>query len=197
MNNPVAGSILVRPELPADAAAVARVITAAFGRADEAELVAQLRAQDQVVMALVAERDAQILGHVLFSRLAIDPGTAAQSAVAIDKPATGSSAPRAVALAPLAVAPAEQRRGVGTALVQAGLAACRAQGEELVLVLGDPNYYGRFGFTAEAAAHLETPYAGPHYQGLDLVPGALARARGRVCYAAAFGPAKAPPGRPA
>ena len=94
-----------------------------------------------------------IVGHIAFSRLTVDgPGPDV----------------RAVALAPLAVAPGRQRAGIGGALVRRGLDELRAQGEELALVLGDPGYYGRFGFSAEAAQGLAMPYDGPALQALWL-----------------------------
>jgi putative acetyltransferase len=90
-------------------------------------------------------------------------------------------------LAPVAVSPAEQSRGVGAALCRAGIEAVRALGADAVVVLGHPAYYPRFGFSAEAAKPLASPYAGsPAFMALALKPGALASTR-RVDYPAAFG----------
>ena len=147
-------SVVIRPEEARDGPAIRAVVEAAFGQALEADLVDRLRAAGALVLSLVAEAGG-VVGHIAFSRLTVDgPG----------------SDVRAVALAPLAVAPGRQRAGIGGALVRRGLDELRAQGEELVLVLGDPAYYGRFGFTAQAAHGLATPYDGPALQALWLAP---------------------------
>lgn len=159
-------NIRLRLATPRDAAAIRSVLEEAFAGAAEARLVEALRADGDLVTALVAGAD-DIVGYVAFSRLAVDDGT------------------RAAALAPLAVSPAHQRRGVGAALVRAGLARLRSCGEELVLVLGDPAYYRRFGFTVAVARDLATPYDGPHLMALGLTEEGAA-ARGAVRYPAAF-----------
>ena len=122
----------IRDEVEADHAAVARLHRLAFGGDAEARLVDALRRSDTVAVSLVAQSDdAVIVGHVLLSRLVSPPG--------------------ALGLAPLAVLPDRQRRGVGSALVRAALARAREGGWAAAFVLGDPAYYGRFGFSAEAA----------------------------------------------
>src|SRR5690606_3267718 len=113
-----------------------------------------------------------IVGHILFSPLGLTPEPA--------------DAPVLAALAPLAVWPEAQRQGVGRELVQTGLAACRAAGIDAVVVLGHWDYYPRFGFSADAAAPLDAPFSGAEFMALELNPGALARAEGRLTYAAAF-----------
>jgi putative acetyltransferase len=175
----------VRPETPADAAAVRDVVTRAFGRADEARLVELLRAAGMATIALVAERDGRVVGHVLFSPVTLD------------------GAPIGLGLAPLAVAPAVQRQGIGAALVRAGLAACRAacaaadagapgragaSRPAAVVVLGSPAYYGRFGFVAAERHALRSEYDVPPgtFQVLELRPGALAGRSGLVRYADEF-----------
>jgi putative acetyltransferase len=120
-----------------------------------------------MVLELVAA-DGAVHGHVAFSRLAI-----------ADSPV------RATALAPLAVEAERRRTGTGAALVRAGLEILRQRGEDLMLVLGDPAYYGRFGFSAAAAEKLVTPYPGPAMQALSLTP-AGAAASGGVAYPKAF-----------
>ncbi len=102
------------------------------------------------MIALVAVDAAGVCGHILFS-LMTAPGPL-----------------RTLALAPLAVAPGRQGRGVGSALVRAGLGAARAAAFDGVFVLGDPPYYARFGFSAAAATGFESPYSGPHFMGLWL-----------------------------
>ena len=147
-------SVTIRREEARDGPAIRAVLEAAFRQALEADLVDRLRAAGALVLSLVAEVDG-IIGQIAFSRLRIEgPG----------------SHVRALALAPLAVLPGRQRSGLGGAFVQRGLDELRAQGEDLVLVLGDPDYYGRFGFSAEAAHGLATPYDGPALQALWLAP---------------------------
>ena len=122
----------IRPEAPEDREAVARVVEAAFGRRDEADLVEALRADPAWELSLVAEEDGRVVGHVLFTR------------------ASGGF----LALAPLAVEPERQGAGVGRALVEEGLR--RVGGP--VLVLGDPAYYGRFGFEPAAPRGITNPW---------------------------------------
>lgn len=135
-------------------------------------MIERLRAEDVVLLSLVAEMDAKIAGHILFSRMWID---------------TESGPLEAVALAPMAVLPSHQRSGIGAALVQRGLEMLRERGERIVLVLGHASYYPRFGFSVEKARRLETPFPPEAFMAIELATGALDRVRGRVCYAAAFG----------
>ncbi|HJQ85697.1 MAG TPA: N-acetyltransferase [Candidatus Binatia bacterium] len=164
--------IRVRPERPADVAAVDAIHRAAFVRADEARIVAELRRGHVEFLSLVAELDGAVAGHVAFSAVRID----------------GPPAPPAAGLGPLAVRPDVQRRGIGSALVHAGLAACPGNGWRLVFVLGEPAYYSRFGFTLAAPLGLryESEAFDRGFQVRELAPGALAGCRGLVRYADAF-----------
>lgn len=165
----------IRSRMPADDAAIDRVLRAAFGGEDEVRLVADLRRDGDCLIELVAADQAgDIAGHILFSRLAVTRGSRALSAAA---------------LAPLAVRPDVQRRGVGDALTRAGLAACRGRGFGLVVVLGHPNYYARFGFSALLAKLLDAPYSGPAFIALELAPGIIGAERWAVRYPRAFGSA--------
>ena len=83
-----------------------------------------------------------------------------------------------------------QKQGIGSALVRAGLDLCRARGVKAVIVLGDNDYYGRFGFSAALAEGIACAYAGPHFQALELEPGALHGIKS-VAYAGAFSAAGA------
>jgi putative acetyltransferase len=162
----------IRDEIPDHAPAVAALLEDAFGGPDEAALVAALHSADAAPVALVAvSGEGDVIGHVLFSPLAVER-------------ARGECV--AAALAPLAVDARHRRQGIGAALVRAGLARCRNQGYAGVVVLGDPEYYGRFGFRAERAAGFDAPWAGPHLMALDLVPGGLGAGRGRLRYHPAF-----------
>ena len=160
----------VRPETRADIAAIHTVNGQAFEQPDEADLVDLLRESDDVVASLVAATPKGVIGHILFSRLPIQ---CADHAVA------------AAALAPVAVRPEWQRLGVGSALIRTGLAHCQASGIEAVVVLGHPDYYPRFGFSAGFAEDLDAPFSGPAFMALELKPGVLSHG-GRVRYAAAF-----------
>lgn len=122
--------VTIRPEQPEDAPAVRRVHEAAFPTAAEADLVERLRTNGQAAVSLVAETEGKVIGHVLFTAVTFDP----------------SAAVVAFGLAPMAVLPGHEKHAVGRRLVQNGLAECHARGACLVVVLGEPDYYGRFGF---------------------------------------------------
>jgi putative acetyltransferase len=164
-------SVEVRDAGPADAGAVRAVHTAAFPTAGEADLVEALERAGDAVVSLVAEREGEIVGHVLLSRVA----------------ASGEGRTyRALGLAPLAVLPEAQRKGIGGALVAAALERAAAAGEELVFLLGDPAFYGRFGFSTTCAAPFASPYAGPHLLALRLRDDVPLPRAGRADYADAF-----------
>jgi putative acetyltransferase len=163
----------IRPAKPRDNRPIRQVLRAAFGQKDEADLVERLRADGDAFIELVAEQEGYVVGHIVFSLLGLSP--------------MRMGAPMLAALAPVAVWPDAQRRGVGRELVQEGLLECRTRGVEAVIVLGHYDYYPRFGFSAEAAAVLDAPFSGESFMALELAPGALARAEGRLLYAKAFG----------
>lgn len=146
----------IRPETPADHAALDDLLTAAFGGPDEARLLRALRDDGDLSLSLVAEAAGCILGHVALSPLVAESP--------------------AQALAPLAVLPAMQGMGIGTALVRQALAGA---GGKAVVVLGDPAYYSRFGF---CPADLASPWAGTHLQVRGSLPAGSA-----VTHARAFG----------
>lgn len=164
--------VIVRPATPADSQAIADLHRAAFGGDAEVRLVEELQAAGDVRLSLVAERDGEIVGHVLFSELMITP--------------PDGDVLRGLSLAPLAVLPKCQRQGVGTQLTRDALARLREEGWPLVIVLGDPVYYGRFGFNAETASQLQSVYAGPYFLALNLHRADDIEYRGRVTYAAPF-----------
>lgn len=142
--------VRLRPFVAGDEAAAREVVTAAFGQADEADLVDALRADGDVAYEILAYAGATAVGHVMLSRM---------------------SAPlQALALAPVSVIPAHQRQGVGQALVRTAIAAAEAGPWQAIFVLGDLDYYGRFGFEAALAAPFDSPYAGPHFAALALKP---------------------------
>jgi putative acetyltransferase len=165
--------VIIRVEQPGDIPHIRDIVAHAFGQRAEADLVDQLRADGDLLISLVAVAESgELVGHILFSRLRIEG-------------AHGRLA-EAAALAPLAVRPEYQGKGVGSALAKAGIKACTARGLEAIIVLGDPKFYRRFGFSAATASSLRSPYPGDAFMALELKPGAL-RAKGTVRYAAAFG----------
>lgn len=164
---------LVRPERWGDHAAVFELNRRAFDGEVEARLVEGLRREARPLVSLVAELAGRVVGHVLFSPVAVGPAPAS---------------PRTMALGPMAVAPEHQRRGIGSRLVRAGLDACRALGSEAVFVLGHREYYPRFGFAPAPPRRLRLggPELDPYFMALELRPGALDRLRGEVRYHALF-----------
>ncbi|MGH9688314.1 MAG: GNAT family N-acetyltransferase [Candidatus Acidiferrales bacterium] len=171
MRRMLTGRCQVREEGPEDRPLVRRVNEAAFGRADEADLVERLRGENAVLVSLVAEIDSAIVGYVLFGRMWIEAASGSISAVA---------------LAPVAVVPSHQRSGIGSAMIRRGLELLRERREEIVIVLGHADYYPRFGFSCKSARHLQSSFPPEYYMAMELKPGALARARGKVRYPAAF-----------
>ena len=158
-------SAAVRDEEPGDIPLIRKVVTAAFDQALEADLVDRLRADGDSVISLVAIEDAELAGHVMLSKM---------------------SAPfPALGLAPVAVAPARQRSGIGSLLIRTALDRAREEDWAAVFVLGDPAYYRRFGFDPALAAGFESPYAGPYLMALAL-KGPLPATTGRIDYAPTF-----------
>ena len=133
--------VTIRPAGVGDTAAVIAVHRAAFPSAAEARVVESLIAAGRGRVSVVAEENAEIVGHVLFSPVTVD-GTDAGG----------------LGLAPLAVVPARHRRGIGSDLVLGGLARCREFGCPFVVVLGHPAYYRRFGFGPAATAGMGNEY---------------------------------------
>jgi putative acetyltransferase len=164
---------LIREERPEDAEAVHAVLVAAFGREAEARLVERLRASEKIICALIAEEKGRVLGHMVLSRIAVE---------------SGDREVPALALAPLAVSPAFQRLGIGSALVSAGLERCRMEPHARVLVVGDPVYFGRFGFVPASRFGLKCPFpvAEEAFMAIELEPGAFAQVSAVVRYGHEF-----------
>lgn len=140
--------LVVREERPEDAPAIRAVLEAAFPTRAEADLVERIRAAGAVRpdLSLVAELDATVVGHILLSPVTLETGGGPESVLE---------------LAPMAVVPAQQRRGIGSALVIAGLDAAEVRDEPLVLVLGHPWFYPRFGFRPASTFGIRAPRAVP------------------------------------
>ncbi|PKR44518.1 GNAT family N-acetyltransferase [Streptomyces sp. EAG2] len=162
-----------RPETPADIPAVREIVTAAFPTAEEADLVDALRADPEAwidgLSVVVETAEGTLAGHALFTRCHVD----------------GSPA---LALAPVAVLPAFQRQGAGAAAIRAGLDTARSLGENLVLVLGHPEYYPEFGFAPASRWSVRASFEVPDeaLMALTLAPGRPVPS-GVIAYAAPFG----------
>ncbi len=160
----------IRAERAGDEATIRRVTAAAFAGAahsagTEPDIIDRLRIADALTISLVAEDQGAIVGHAAFSPVEI--GTAAGW----------------FGLGPVAVAPAQQRRGIGNALVVRGLALLREQGARGCVVLGDPAYYARFGFAHDPRVE----YPGPPPEYFQIISFAGPAPAGVVRYHAAFG----------
>lgn len=167
--------ITIRQEKPTDYRAVYEVSKLAFKQEDEALLVRKIRQSPNYIpeLSLVAIKDKKVVGHILFSIVNIKN----------DKGAT-----QVLSLAPMATLPEYQNQGIGSLLVQRGLAECKKLGYKVVVVVGHPNYYPRFGFTPAKEKGLKLPFDAPDEAFLvyELMPGALDHISGTIEYPPAF-----------
>ena len=170
----------IRAERPADHPAIREINVLAFdNRPNEAGLVEAIRRDPAFIAALslVAELTEQpgavLVGHILFSPIAIE---------------TPQGRVPAISLAPMAVRPGYQNQGIGSALVRQGLEACRQHGQRIAIVLGHLGFYPRFGFAPASRWGLTSPWpeAGDAFMAMELAPGALDGVRGKVIYPAYF-----------
>src|SRR5688500_12949132 len=152
---------------PEELAAIREVNEAAFGGSDEADLVDNIRVGEHQLLSLVAEVERRVVGHLLFSRMWVE---------------SLSDTTEAVALAPVAVLPDHQRKGIGSSLIQEGLQLLRRKGERIVIVVGHSDYYPRFGFSSQLVEHIESPFPRDVFMAMELEPGALAGVKGTVKY---------------
>lgn len=163
----------IRPEAPEDRDAVFAVEQTAFDGPGEATLVDLLREAGQLVISLVAVADGQVVGHVAFSPMTLSVNPKGR---------------RAIGLAPLAVLPEHRRQGIGAGLVEAGLDRAAELGWDLAFVLGDPDYYRRFGFLQASDHGLRWEHEAPPeaFMVKELGPGALHEVSGTAGYHPAF-----------
>lgn len=166
------GRMLIRAEEQRDWAAVHAVNVSAFETPAEANLVDTLRDEVQELVSLIAEDNGAIVGHIMFSPVSLSDHTAL----------------RIMGLAPMAVAPEHQRKGIGSALVRVGLEKCKQLGFGAVVVLGHPAYYPRFGFSSSARFGISCEYDVPEevFMVTELHAGFLDGASGKVKYHPAF-----------
>lgn len=160
--------IAIRTERPTDCAAIHRVLLSAFPATQEADLVEQLRRNGRLLTSLVAESADEVIGYVAFSAVTVNGQRA-----------------NGVGLAPLAVFSACQRHGIGSQLVRAGVASCAHAGVSFIVLLGEPEYYRRFGFITASDMGLSNEYDADHaFMVLELIPQSVKP--GRVRYAPEF-----------
>lgn len=161
-------AIEVRRERRDDHPAVRDINRAAFQADGEADLVDALRDQVSPVVSLVAADDAEVVGHILFSPVTL----------------AGHDELRIAGLGPMAVSSTRQRSGIGSALLRAGLDACRAQAFVAVVVVGHPGYYPRFGFQPASRFRISCEFDVPDdvFMALELEAGALNGRHGTVHY---------------
>jgi len=138
---------LIRREQPQDVTEIRRVIARAFGRDQEASIVEKLRKDCNSILSLVAFTDGKVVGHILFSPVVIE-GKHGKLV------GTG--------LAPLAVLPEYQKKGIGTQLIQMGISRIKEGGSPYIIVIGDPEYYTRFGFEAAGRSGISCEWKVPY-----------------------------------
>jgi putative acetyltransferase len=138
--------MLISPEKKQDIPAIRRLNEIAFGQKGEADLVDALRDHGAITLSLVALEDERIVGHILFSPVTIEQ--------------EGSEV-KAVGLGPMAVLPEHQNSGIGSGLVRYGIDELKKQGVDLVVVVGHPAFYPRFGFVPASRYSLQCEYDVP------------------------------------
>lgn len=168
--------ILIRPETTADFVAIHELNKTAFGQDNEAKLVDLLRQSDAFIpgLSLVAMLDNDIVGHILFTKIKIkgEQGNIFNS----------------LALAPMAVQPTLQNRGIGGQLIRHGLKTAKALGYQSVIVLGHEHYYPKFGFVPAEKWQIKAPFDVPSnvFMGIELVKDGLKGISGTVEYPKEF-----------
>lgn len=167
--------LTVRPETAQDHIFIKKVLDEAFQTDQESRLVEALRREKEFIseLSLVAECGGQVIGYLLFYPVSVNAG--------------GSKRP-ILSLAPMAVSPDFQRKGFGKELLDKGLRLAKNKGYGAVVVLGHPEYYGKFGFVKAGFFDVRSPWDGPEetYMVLALRPGALDQLRGVVEYPRVF-----------
>lgn len=167
----------IREEQPADFAEVFEVNRLAFGQEDEARLVEALRKNATAFvpeLSILAAIEGRVVGHILFTKIKIQDD--------------GDSQSESLALAPMAVRPEFQRRGIGGQLIRNGLETARNLGYKSVIVLGHEHYYPKFGFEPAERWQIQAPFDVPStfFMAIELVPDGLNQVSGTVVYPKEF-----------
>lgn len=164
--------MIIRMEKTDDHAAIREVNLKAFPSDVESILVERLR-NSMNVISMVAVVEGKVVGHILFSPLTIEN----------DK----ESFP-ALILAPIAVLPEYQNQGIGSKLVEEGIIECRNKGHSIIILVGHPEYYPRFGFKPAEQNGIQHPFEVPDdvFMVYELVPDTLHRVNGVLKYSMAF-----------
>ncbi|MCX5778319.1 MAG: N-acetyltransferase [Elusimicrobia bacterium] len=165
----------IRPEEEPDYKAIYQLIDKAFGRNNEALLIDTLRKTPEFVpgLSLVGRYCDKVVGHVLMYPVAIVEG---------DKRTI------TLALEPISVLPAYQKKGIGSKLVKVGLSKAKKLGFGSVVVVGHPEYYPQFGFMPAGRWNIKVPFEATDnvVMAIELIPGALENAAGTVSYPSPF-----------
>jgi putative acetyltransferase len=165
--------VAIRDESREDAGAIRFVLEQAFGESNEADLVEMLRRRGAITLSLVAVQENEVVGHILFSPVTIE---------------SAGSTLNAIGLGPMAVLPPYQRKGIGSQLVRIGLEQCAQAGHEIVVVVGHPEYYPRFGFAPAKQRGIRCEFDVPDdvFMVLELREGAVGGRGGIVKYQPEF-----------
>jgi len=164
--------ITIRSEEPADVEVIQSIHKSAFPTEAEARLVDRLREERKLALSLIAEVEKGVVGHVAFSPVSVDPQ---------------SPAKRGLGLGPVAVQPEWQRKGIGEQLIMRGIEDCRGEGYSYMVVLGEPEYYRKFGFRRASMYGLANEYGvDDPFMVLELRLGGLPKLPGVVKYVKVF-----------
>jgi len=166
--------LVIRPETTEDAAAVRQVNEEAFGRRDEADIVEKLRSRQAFTLSLVATCAEKVVGHILFSPVTIESEFESFAVLG---------------LGPVAVLPPYQNKGIGSQLIRTGIEICRKAGHKVIVLVGHPTYYPRFGFLRASTYDLKYEYDVPDeaFMALELRQSALEGRSGIVKFRPEFG----------
>ncbi|EHQ57721.1 putative acetyltransferase [gamma proteobacterium HIMB55] len=159
--------MIIRETLPIDFDDISQCVFSAFQNDVEVALVRQLRADNDVVIELVAEEAGSIVGHVLVSHLSLNPNISLQCG----------------GVAPLSVLPSHQSNGIGSRLMEAVIERSRSVELDALFLLGDPDYYQRFGF---GVTDISSDYPAEFFQAFELTPQCLNNVSAKANYANAF-----------
>jgi putative acetyltransferase len=163
--------VIIRAEIQTDVDSVRVVNDAAFPTEVEGKLVDALRKSGKSVISLVAESEGRVVGHILFSPVTVEIGSK-----------------KGLGLAPVAVLPSFQSQGIGSNLIKAGLEVAKDRGYDFVVLLGEPEYYQRFGFEKASSFGLDNEYGVDEpFMAIASRPEGLEGISGIVKYESEFG----------